>query len=89
VSGVECELLIAHPHHRVRASIDAVMVGALDYRYEAGHLSVLMVFVTPPWRQRGIAATMVQFLQQQYPGITILSACPRCHLPAWLAPAAE
>jgi len=48
-----------------------------------------MVFVTPPWRQRGIAATMVQFLQQQYPGITILSACPRCHLPAWLAPAAE
>lgn len=89
MSVCECELLIAHPDGRVQASIDAVMVGALDYRREAGRLSVLMIFVAPPWRHRGIAAAMVQFLQRQYPGVTIVSAGPRCHLSAWLAPRAE
>lgn len=89
MSVCECELLIAHPDHRVQASVDAVVVGALDYRCEAGGLSVLMIFVAPPWRHRGIAAAMVQFLQRQYPGGTIMSACPRCHLAAWLAPRAE
>lgn len=85
MNGLKCELEIAHPDNRVRASIGAAMIGALDYRYDAERLSVQMIFVTPSWRQRGVAAAMLTFLQRQYPAATIVSVCPACNLSAWLA----
>lgn len=66
------------PHRRLYARAGGEIVGALEFSVTESAVDIQVIFVKPPFRSQGIAASMIDSLRARYPGKQICHAAAHC-----------